>query len=241
MTQITVHVVLHDREVPLDRFDEWLRQPGVNVVTHALWDGDDVPDVNVDGVVVMGGRQDAYDDEASPFLPRVRGLLRECVSTGTPVLGVCLGAQLLAAATGGQVNVADARGPEKGYVQVRATDAGLADPVVGPALGAGSPTGAWVPVMHADAVAELPAGAELLATSDTYVHAFRLGSAVAVQFHPEAGPELLASWAHLTGGDPDAMSVQGEIHDVEAAAVGQTLVNKWLESVRADPSASAGP
>ena len=96
-------------------------------------------------------------------------------------------------------------------------------------------------VLSADQAALTSAGAELLATSDTYVHAFRLGSAVAVQFHPEAGPELLASWAHLTGGDPDAMSVQGEIHDVEAAAVGQTLVNKWLESVRADPSASAGP
>jgi GMP synthase (glutamine-hydrolysing) len=232
----TVHVVFNDSEVPLERFGPWLAQPGVEVVRHDLAAGEELPPVDADGVVIMGGRQNAYADDHSPFLPGLRRYITECVTVGTPVLGVCLGAQLIAAATGGRVTVADPGGGEHGYVQVRATPAGEADPVLGPALAAAERGEAvWVPVMHGDAVTELPPEAELLASSDTYVQAFRVGSALGVQFHPEASPELLTHWATITGGDPGAIAAASSIADPQSAAVGAALVTTWVASLEDRP------
>lgn len=229
----TVHVILSDAEVPLARFGPWLAQPGVEIVRHDLAAGEELPPVDADGVVIMGGRQNAYADDHSPFLPGLRGYITDCVSAGTPVLGVCLGAQLIAAATGGYVTVGDPRGGEHGYVRVRATPAGEADPVLGPALAAGAAGAdeAWVPEMHGDAVTELPPTAELLATSDTYVQAFRVGSALGVQFHPEASPDLLTHWASITGGDPDAIAAASAVADPQSAAIGAALVTTWVASL----------
>lgn len=236
---VEVHIVFNDSEVPLDRYREWLSQPGIELVEHDLPAGDPLPPANADGIVIMGGRQDAYDDEASPFLPGVRDMIADGVAGGTPILGICLGAQLIGAATGGEVTVADPRGPEKGYVQVFATAEGLDDPVVGPALAAGTDGAVWVPVMHSDAVTTLPDDAQVLASSDLYVHAFRVGSATAVQFHPEAGPDLLLEWARLTGGDAAAIAEASVRVDGEARAAGEALAKAWIETVLDRPRGEA--
>lgn len=139
------------------------------------------------GLVVMGGPQDANADERYPGLRVERRLLAEAVSADVPVLGVCLGMQLLGVALGARLHLR--HGTEVGFSPIELTAAGAADPVVG--VFAQQPT---VLHWHSDAV-ELPAGAELLAsTQATPVQAFRLGSALGTQFHPEADAEMLASW-----------------------------------------------
>ena len=141
------------------------------------------------GLVVMGGPQDANDDQRYPGLRTERRLLAEAVSADVPVLGVCLGMQLLGLALGATLHLQ--HGKEIGFAPITLTPAGARDPVLGAFAAQGSPSFLhW----HSDAV-ELPRGAELLAsTAATPVQAFRIGSALGTQFHPEADTALLQSW-----------------------------------------------
>jgi GMP synthase (glutamine-hydrolysing) len=139
---------------------------------------------------VLGGDMAAWEDERAPWLPATRALLARCVDDGVPVLGVCLGAQLLALATGGRVGRGDA-GPELGLSTVRATAAAAGDALVG---GFGE---RWLaPQGHGDAVLALPPGAVHLAGNDAYPHqAFRVGlTAWGIQYHPEVTSADLADW-----------------------------------------------
>jgi GMP synthase-like glutamine amidotransferase len=158
--------------------------------------GDPLPDLQeLDGLVVMGGPMGALDDHEHPHLPAERELLAAAVAAELPVLGVCLGAQLLAAAAGAKVY----HGPvlEVGLGTVDLTDAGRADPVLGPA-------GPRLDVLHwHQDTFELPDDAVHLASSDIYPHqAFRLGEqAYGLQFHLELDATLLHDLTpHLPSG-----------------------------------------
>jgi GMP synthase (glutamine-hydrolysing) len=144
------------------------------------------------GLVVLGGAMAAWEDDVAPWLPATRALLAEAVRRGTPTLGICLGAQLLAAACGGQVERGSA-GLEIGLTSVRALPAADGDPFVR-ALAAGPQ---WPVVQyHYDAVTRLPGESELLVTGDRYPYqGFRVGaSAWGVQYHPEVSPAGFADW-----------------------------------------------
>lgn len=158
------------------------------------------------GLVVMGGPMNAGDDVAYPGLAAERRLLAAAVDAEVPVLGVCLGMQLLASALGATVH-AD-HGTEFGYGQV---DVLAADPVLGP-LGPSPTVLHW----HNDA-ADLPAGATLLASSPvTPVQAFRAGSALGLQFHLEVDATLLAEWLQNPAMLAD-LTTHG-VHDLPAQA-----------------------
>jgi len=141
-----------------------------------------------DGLVVLGGAMDADETDAYPHLARTMELVREAAARSVPTLGICLGAQLAAAALGGRAYPGPA-GEELGWTKVELTGAGRADPVTG-ALSEPVELFEW----HHD-IFDPPPGATLLAGGAVYPsQAFRLGSVVAVQFHPEVDGPLLAGW-----------------------------------------------
>lgn len=184
-----ITVLQPDPEVPLDRFDDWLRA-GVRITLVTLWDKD-VPNLETigDGLVVLGGRMDVNSD--ARWVAQTKDLIADAADIDIPVLGICLGHQLLAEALGGEVVVAHEAGPEDGPVVLEWAPEAAEDPVLGTCAASGAP----VPMSHNDVVTRLPEGAVELAWSPTYRNAaFRLGSAVGVQFHPEASPELIQHW-----------------------------------------------
>jgi GMP synthase-like glutamine amidotransferase len=144
-----------------------------------------------DGLVIMGGPM-GVGDISHPYLADEIALLAAAVAAGIPVLGICLGAQLLAAALGGRVYRGER--PEIGTGSVSLTPDGRADPVLGAAEVDELPVVHW----HQDTF-DLPAEAVRLARSRLYPNqAFRAGStgghAYGLQFHVEVDRELAGDW-----------------------------------------------
>jgi GMP synthase (glutamine-hydrolysing) len=177
------------------------------------------------GLVVMGGPMGVNEDAVFPWLEPERALLRAAVAHDLPVMGVCLGAQQLAAALGGTVTTGPA--PEIGIGAVDLTAAGRHDPVLGPA---GTPLACmhW----HGDTFS-LPGEAVLLASSEAYPHqAFRVGPRTyGLQFHVEVTAGLAGHWApHLP---PDVIVRAPDIARV--ARSGHGVVERFV--ALAGPSA----
>ena len=179
-------VIKHSHE-PLDRLIERLEHSGLEWDEITAIDGEPIPPASEVGVLVMtGGRMGAYETDAYPYLADEMELARELVERDVPVLGICLGSQLLAAALGGRVYQADR--PEVGAVPVELTEAGHRHPVISKVAGR------KVFEMHQDTF-DLPPGSVLLARSDRFPQAFALGSALAIQFHPETHNATANRWA----------------------------------------------
>ncbi len=139
----------------------------------------------VAGAVVMGGPMNVDEVERFPALAAEREWLSAAVERGMPVLGICLGAQLLARALGAEVRAGEE--PEIGFAPVEVSDPD--DPVLG-----GLAPSIEVLHWHGD-VFDLPAGADHLASSErTACQAFRAGNAWGVLFHPEADYALVEAW-----------------------------------------------
>ena len=129
---------------------------GLQLDRRHLYGGDAVPSLDeLAGLVVLGGPMGVGDTEQHPYLAGEIDLLAGAVAAGMPILGVCLGAQLLACALGGQIG--PARTTEVGLGSVALTPAGERDDVLGP-------SGPLVPVLHWHGdTFTIPPGAELLA------------------------------------------------------------------------------
>jgi GMP synthase (glutamine-hydrolysing) len=145
----------------------------------------------IGGLIVFGGETNVDDIDRHPYLLTQRALMRRAVDAGLPVLGICLGAQMLARAFDARVYRAPVR--ELGFKPVRVTDVGRRD-----ALLQAFQTGDRVFQWHEDTF-DLPAGAELLASGDDVpIQAFALGArAWGVQFHFEVDAEGVEAWLRV--------------------------------------------
>ena len=213
-----------------------LDQAGVETDIRRVWNGTALPrgPNGYDGLVVLGGEQSAVDDAEHPYLPRVAALTRAFGEADKAVLGICLGAQLVARGHGG-TNILG-RPIEFGWQEVAPTEAGRDDPVLS-ALGDGAPLFHW----HLDTFT-LPPGATHLATSAmTEMQAFRLGRAVyGIQFHFEADRELVEQWnrdfAELIAEEmpdwPERYARDASRHGAAADAAGLAIARAWVKLVR---------
>ncbi len=216
-------VVVPSDTDPPGRLGDWLSGAGLELDERRLDVGDALPaDLSGhDGLLVLGGPQSATDDD--PALAPVRDLLAAAVQADLPTFAVCLGAQLLAQAGGGEVRRGP-EGPEVGAQLVAKRDVADSDPLFGPL-----PMTPDVLQWHHDEISRLPAGATLLASSAVYAHqAFRVGRAVyGVQFHVETDADLARQWAE---DDPVGMaSTPFDVDTVVArvAAADDDVVAAW--------------
>ena len=166
-----------------------MRAAGAELDERRLREGDPLPDLGaVDGIVAFGGESSVRDIERIAALSAEADLLREAVERGVPVLGVCLGAQLLAHALGGSVGRLDRR--MIAWAPLEPLPAAAADPLLGAA-----PEGAAALHWNEDGFEPPPGAVELLARPGPTAEAFRFGDgAWGVQFHAEVDQPALDRW-----------------------------------------------
>jgi GMP synthase-like glutamine amidotransferase len=186
-----VLAITHGPNVGPGVFEDAVRAAGHELVERQL-PVEGVPADDADAIVVLGGAMHPDEEERHGWLRPELRYLGQQLERGTPMLGVCLGSQLIARAAGARVF--RAAEPEVGWLPVEVTDAGAADSVAS-ALPPRFDAFQWHHYTH-----DLPDGAVELARSPTCTQAFRLGRAWGVQFHPEVRAEQVESWL---ADDPD--------------------------------------
>jgi GMP synthase (glutamine-hydrolysing) len=184
-----------------------------------------------DLLVVLGGPVGAFDDAAYPFLRDELALVQRRLASGRPMLGICLGAQLIARALGAGVRAMGTK--EIGFGPLRLTDAGRASPLA--AL-------ADVPVLHwhGDQFETPPGTRHLAGTAACANQAFVSadGTVLGLQFHLEADLHRIEPWLvghaaelHAAGVDPRAQRAQARQHAPKLAAAAGHVVDAWLDGL----------
>lgn len=202
---------------------------------HASWSPFDYPGVPSEpgdyaGLIIMGGAMSANDVEEHPYLLELETLCRRFDEGGRLVLGVCLGAQIVARAWGGEVFSMGEL--ETGFNQVQVTDAGSSDPVF-----SGAPASFSTFQNHYEAVRDVPGIETLAAGGACDIQAFRIGERVyGTQFHIEVTLDIARGWYRVSGKTlyRDAPHMKQEFdrqfqtHYREHSRVCRQLVEAWL-------------
>lgn len=229
-----VLVLQHTTEDTPAYLGTWLDRQGLRWHCPCAEAGDVYP-ASVRGyraLAVLGGEWSANDERAS--LRQAEALIREAVALGVPVIGHCLGGQLMARALGGSVTRLPK--PEIGWLPLQHSGTALATDWFGAA------PQALVYQWHYDGFTTLPAGAEPLASSAACAHqAFALGPHLAMQFHIEITPEKIDTWLQQPGAvyaealqagvptvqSPSAMRAATAQHQRASEALADHIYSAW--------------
>ncbi len=212
-----------------DMVGDALRRRKVQLDVAKAFSAGPLPDVEAfDAVMAFGSPASCLDLDDDPDLVRARDLMRDAVALEKPVLGVCFGGQMLAHVLGAAVRRAEVG--EFGRYEIRLTADGLRSP-----LFEGFPPVFGSIQFHSDTF-DLPAGATLLASSDTCRHqAFLLGRSVGLQFHPESSLRQVSTWTAAHPGGPasvektsDSVLVECRAGAAEHAELCERLVDNFL-------------
>ncbi len=178
--------------------EDYLKMQGIYYKIVELSRGEGIPAPgDFDTLIMMGGPMSVNEDEIYPYIKEEENLVKDFISKDKKIMGICLGAQIMAKALGVKVY----SGPEKeiGWYNIELTEDGLSDPymrslALGPVEGEAS--GKLKVFQWHGETFDLPQGAVRIAASEVYQNqAFRYGnSAYALQFHIEVTPEMIKEW-----------------------------------------------
>lgn len=234
-----VLAIVHQRDAGPGVFAEAIAEAGGELDEWTLAERPEPPGdpLGYDAVLVLGGAMNVDEGERHGWIAEEKALLRELLEREVPLLGLCLGGQLVAEAAGGEARRASA--PEIGWHQVEVTPEGADDPLLGP-LAPSFEAFQW----HSYEFS-LPPGAVPLACSPVCLQGARIGEhAWALQFHPEVSRTDALHWVEDFESDPDAVRI-----GVDPAALGpeteakidafndlgRELCRRWLEVSRPGP------
>jgi GMP synthase (glutamine-hydrolysing) len=205
-----------------DELDEWLLPESAAPPADPL---------GYDGVFVLGGSINVDEGDHYEWLGTERGLVGRLLERRVPLVGLCLGGQMVAAAAGAVPGRAPR--PEIGWHRVELTAEGAADPLLGP-LAPGFEAFQW----HSYEF-PLPPGAVALARSEVCLQACRIGEAAwAIQFHPEVSAADALRWtadyetdpdAVRIGLDPTALTLETEAKIDAFNELGRDICRRWLD------------
>ena len=193
-----VLVIQHSLNVSPGHVTEFFKEHNIPFEILSIYDpdseskfpSDDTDQYSV--IVSLGGPQGTYEEEQYPYLIWEKNFLAAQLALNRPILGICLGAQLLADVIGGHGYLGK-YGYEVGYVQYRLTPSGQQDRVIKKIFEEQDNSPLFI--MHHKDSFDLPPNVTVLAyTSNNYIAAFRFGSAFCVQFHPEASFNQFYQW-----------------------------------------------
>lgn len=218
----------------LGSMEAWLREKRYKITRTRFFESEDLPHPSrVDLLIVMGGPMSANDEQKYPWLTREKEFLRQCIHSGKPVLGICLGAQLIAHAMGARVY--RNRDPEIGWFPVQGVPA------------SDSSFFSFPPTFEAfhwhGETFDLPPGAVLLARSEGCEHqAFQIGrSVMGLQFHLETTPAaVLEILTHCRAERVPSKSVQSEMAILGATAERYKAINDLMAQLLSFLTRDAG-
>lgn len=221
----SILVVQHEAGAPAGWFGEALRSAGCRLSIATPYDGSALPGLaGHRGLLVLGGAVDSWDDQAAPWLPDTRELVRHAEREGVPTLGICLGHQVAAQALGGRAG----RNPSGRTLAISAV--GWLGPSAEDPMFTGCSGALRAVHWNSDVVLDLPAQASVMARSaDGAVQAARLGQWVwGVQSHPEVDTTIVTWWMEEDwsgASDEQQAHMLRLVDDVRAAEA--DLVSSW--------------
>jgi GMP synthase (glutamine-hydrolysing) len=230
---VRVLSVTHGPNVPGGLFDDVVREAGHELERWVVpLGGAPQPARSYDAIMVFGGSMHPDQDIQHPWLEREEEFLREVLAEDVPVVGVCLGAQMLARSAGARVRPAPA--PEIGWFDVELTPAGRDDPVLG-VLPARTDTFQW----HSYTFDVPPHGTEL-ARSALCTQAFRVAQrAWGIQFHAEVTLPMVEAWIVEEQDElplePEEFRLETERRIAEWNGHGRRLCGAFLEAAGSEP------
>lgn len=217
-------LISHNPPPMADRAHAWAQARGLRVDARYPFLGDALPDTTAGyvGSIVYGGKFNADAEDAHPFLRDEYRWIAASLAADVPILGICLGAQMLARQLGGDVGPLPDGRIEFGFYEVRAT----------PGAEAFLPAPMLVTQAHFHGFS-LPPGCQHLAESDAFPNqAFRYGRhALGLQFHPEATAEQFRAWQEAYPSHYDRPYCQSRAEQAARIHAAQAAQAPWFTGV----------
>jgi GMP synthase-like glutamine amidotransferase len=218
-------LIQNDQEVPSGNLLEWFREFQTPFRVVRPYSGEVLPDISDNSaLIILGGAMGVHDSSQYPYLLVVRSYIQQAIHREVPLLGICLGGQLLADALGAPVH--SQRNGERGLHSVEVLKSANTDPLFF-GIPKVFPTFQW----HNDSF-EIPVDAVCLASSPACAHqAFRFGANhYALQFHPEVTRSIVTSWSESSAGVNDSTRIMVDFLREEKiyTAISRKLLENFL-------------
>ena len=219
LERTSVILLQHERNEPGGLFTEHIRERGMELIQVPLYETNEVPPLHATHLIIMGGSMSVNDEQEFPWLISEKQIIREWVAKGRPVLGICLGAQLIASSFGAPVYPCK---KELGWSSVNAIEDELFPELPGRFN---------VFQMHGETFDIPEPGMLVFCGEEVLNQAICIGSALGLQFHPELTLEMIQDWiSFLPSQTQESLLAQSRQYLPESEKICRTIADRFLNA-----------